>query len=62
MISMLKYIFNCITESELSNGKSNTAETVKQGPDKSDLQTQTKESPEGISGPTFRDCFIYDKK
>ena len=31
-------------------------------PDKSDLQTQAKESPEGISGPTFKDCFIYDKK
>ena len=42
-----KYIFNCITESELSNGKSNTAETVEQAPEKSDLKTPAKESPQG---------------
>ena len=47
MIAMLKYIFNCITESELSNEKSNTAETVNQVPDKSELKTPAKESPQG---------------
>ena len=43
---MLKYIFNCITESELSNEKSNTAETVTV-PDKSEIKTPQKESPQG---------------
>ena len=47
MIAMLKYIFNCITESELSNGKSNTAETVEQAPEKSELKTHPTESPKG---------------
>ena len=43
MIAMLKYILNCITESELSNEKSNTAETVTQA----ELKTPAKESPKG---------------
>ena len=60
MIAMLKYILNCITESELSNEKSNTIK--KEVLDKPDLLMQAQESPEGISGPTFKDCFIYDKK